>query len=172
MPTEIHSEADLEVLIRDNPTVAAVFTAGSEEIFLADIEQCVGGSPYLEGYVFWDGETVQGYGMVAKSFSTEFGKPCIWIEDLFLKSNCRGKGIGQQFLAFVEAKYPHAILRLEVEAENQAAVHVYQKRGFSFFLGRSYSARTSAIFLPMASPRMPRATILPSGPKRIISGIP
>jgi thioredoxin 1 len=28
MPTEIHSEADLEALVRDNPTVAAVFTAG------------------------------------------------------------------------------------------------------------------------------------------------
>lgn len=131
-PMEKKDKEEVLSMMREFYASPAVFTAGSEEIFLADIEQCVGGSPYLEGYVFWDGETVQGYGMVAKSFSTEFGKPCIWIEDLFLKSNCRGKGIGQQFLAFVEAKYPHAIFRLEVEAENQAAVHVYQKRGFGF----------------------------------------
>ena len=30
----------------------------------------------------------------------------------------------------MESKYPDAILRLEVEAENERAVHVYQKCGF------------------------------------------
>ena len=30
----------------------AVLTNGSEEIFSADIDECVGDSPYAEGYVF------------------------------------------------------------------------------------------------------------------------
>ena len=71
----------------------AVFTNGSEEIFAADIEACVSGSPYLEGYILEDGE-MQGYAMVAKSFSTEFGKPCIWIEDLYIRDAFRGQGLG------------------------------------------------------------------------------
>lgn len=75
-------------------------------------------------------ENIIGYAMIAKSFSTEFGKPCMWIEDLYLKSNYRGIGIGTQFFSFVEKKYPNAILRLEVEEDNKRAIHVYEKNGF------------------------------------------
>ena len=62
----------------------AVHTNGSEEIFTADIDACVGDSPYAEGFVMESEGTVIGYVMVAKSYSTEFGKPCIWIEDIYL----------------------------------------------------------------------------------------
>lgn len=108
----------------------AVFTNGSDEIFQHDIDACVMGSPYLEGYVFESEKTIRGYAMLAKSFSTEFGKACIWIEDLYIKDGYRDLGIGSAFLAYVEEKYPDAVFRLEVEAENERAVHVYKKRGF------------------------------------------
>ncbi len=108
----------------------AVHTNGSEEIFRNDVENCINDSPYLEGYVFLDGEEIMGYSMLAKSFSTEFGKPCIWIEDLYLKPEHQGKGIGTQFFAFLEEKYKDVIFRLEVEEENERAVHVYRKCGF------------------------------------------
>lgn len=108
----------------------AVLTNGSEEIFSADVSECVSDSPYLEGYVFEDKNGIQGYAMCAKSFSTEFGKRCIWIEDLFLKEEYRGKGIGGQFLAFISDKYSDCVIRLEAEAENERAIHVYNKAGF------------------------------------------
>jgi len=108
----------------------AVLSNGSEEIFAADIENCINDNPYLEGYVFEAGEQLLGYGMVAKSFSTEFGKPCMWIEDVYIRENARGQGVGSRFLQFVGEKYPDAVLRLEVEEENERAVHVYQKCGF------------------------------------------
>ena len=108
----------------------AVSTNGSEEIFQTDIDCCVEGSPYLEGYVFLQAGEVAGYGMLAKSFSTEFGKRCIWIEDLYIKSEFRGLGIGSRFLGFIEEKYPNSIFRLEAEAENERALHVYKKCGF------------------------------------------
>ena len=108
----------------------AVWSNGSEEIFEADIHTCLSDSPYLEGYVFEHAEEIQGYAMVAKSFSTEFGKPCIWIEDLYVKDACRGLGIGSLFLRFIENKYSNAILRLEVEEENERAVRVYKKYGY------------------------------------------
>ena len=68
--------------------------------------------------------------MVAKSFSTEFGKTCVWLEDIYVKDAYRGRGIGSYFLKYIESKYPDAILRLEVEAENERAVNVYHKCGF------------------------------------------
>ncbi len=109
----------------------AVFTNGSEEIFQSDVNECVNGSPFLEGYVFEDENGIQGYAMAAKSFSTEFGKRCIWIEDLFIKEEYRGHGIGQEFMTFITEKYKDCAIRLEVETENERAVHVYKKSGFS-----------------------------------------
>ena len=109
----------------------AVLSNGSEEIFAADIDACTGENPFLEGYVFEAEEGLRGYAMVAKSFSTEFGKPCIWIEDLYVKEAFRGLGLGSAFLRLVETAYPDALLRLEVEEDNERALHVYKKGGFT-----------------------------------------
>lgn len=51
-------------------TSPAVFSNGSENIFLQDIEACTGENPYLDGYIFAapDSGEIQGYGMVAKAF--------------------------------------------------------------------------------------------------------
>lgn len=110
----------------------AVFTNGSDDIFRSDIENCINDNPYLEGYIFEVSGEIQGYGMIAKSFSTEFGRPCMWIEDIYIKESCRGTGIGSKFIDYIGEKYPDAILRLEVEEENERAVNVYKKNGFSF----------------------------------------
>ena len=111
----------------------AVLTGGSEEIFSRDIENCVGGSPYVEGYVFENEGNIQGYAMLAKSWSTEFGKPCIWVEDLYIKSEYRGSGTGSLFLRYIEDKYPGSVSRLEVEAENERAIRVYRRNGYEIF---------------------------------------
>lgn len=108
----------------------AVLSNGSEEIFCADVDECVSASPYAEGFVFEQDGKLIGYGMLAKSFSTEFGRRCIWIEDLYLLPEYRGLGVGSAFFAFVEQRYPNHLLRLEVEEENERARHVYEKCGF------------------------------------------
>ena len=110
---------------------AAVHTNGSEEIFSNDIDSCIGDNPYVEGYVIEDSGVIQGYAMIAKSFSTEFGKSCIWIEDLYLKEEYRGMEIGKLFFDFITEKYEGSIFRLEVEKENTRAVRLYEKCGFS-----------------------------------------
>lgn len=98
-------------------TSPAVFSNGSENIFLQDIEACTGENPYLDGYIFAaaDSGEIQGYGMVAKSFSTEFGKPCAWIEDIYIKDSYRGLGIGSRFIEHVKKTYAGCVIRLEVE---------------------------------------------------------
>ena len=108
----------------------AVLSNGSEEIFNSDIDNCIGHSPYLEGYIFENEKEIQGYAMVAKSFSTEFGKPCMWLEDLYIKPDFRGLGIGSNFFSYLEQKYPGTIIRLEVEEENENAIKVYKKNGY------------------------------------------
>lgn len=110
----------------------AVLSNGSEDIFKSDFENCIGACAFLEGYIFYDHTgIIKGYGMVAKSFSTEFGKPCIWIEDLYVQPEYRGIGIGGEFLDFIANKYTDNVIRLEVEEENTRAVSVYKSHKFS-----------------------------------------
>lgn len=119
-------------MMREFYASPAVFSNGSEEIFLNDIENCINDNPYLEGYIFESSdEMIQGYSMIAKSYSTEFGKPCIWIEDLYIKDEYRGVGVGKMFMEFITAKYKDCIFRLEVEEENERAVKLYEKCGFT-----------------------------------------
>lgn len=109
---------------------SAVITNGSEKIFAANVDACLKNSAYLEGYVFVVDEKIIGYGILAKSFSTEFGGECIWIEDIFIEKNFRGKGFGTRFLNFVKEKYPDKNLGLEVESDNVKAIAAYKKFGF------------------------------------------
>ena len=109
----------------------ALLTNGSEEIYQANVDNCIIGSDYVEGYVFDEDGEILGYGMLARSYSTEFGKRCIWIEDLFVKEKHRHRGIGSSFFAFAEEKYPDHLFRLEVEEENKRAIAAYEKNGFS-----------------------------------------
>ena len=127
----LNDKSEVLEMMRAFYSSPAVFTNGSEEIFLKDIDNCINDNPYLEGYIIEDSENIQGYAMIAKSFSTEFGKPCIWIEDLYMKETYRGLAIGERFLQFITEKYTDCIFRLEVENENERAVKLYKKCGFS-----------------------------------------
>ena len=108
----------------------AVSTNGSREIFESDFNNCINSCPYLEGYVFEENDNICGYAMVAKSFSTEFGKPCIWIEDLYIKEEYRHKKLSSLFFDFLKENYKDTIQRLEVDQNNVFAIKAYKKNNF------------------------------------------
>ena len=124
-------KTDVVNMMRVFYTSPAVLSDGSEQIYSDDVDNCINDNPFLEGYVIESEKDICGYAMIAKSFSTEFGKPCIWIEDLYLKDNYRGVGLGKLFFDFITEKYTDCIFRLEVEKENERAVRLYEKCGFS-----------------------------------------
>jgi len=130
-PIEARDRTEILNMMRVFYASPAVFSNGSDEIFSNDIENCIGGSPYVEGYVIEDSNDIQGYMMIAKSYSTEFGKPCIWLEDIYIKDAYRGLGLGRAFIEFITKKYTDCIFRLEVEEENERAVGLYKKCGFT-----------------------------------------
>lgn len=108
----------------------AVMTDGSEKIFAANVKNCLDDSICAEGFVFVDAEKIIGYAITARSYSTEFGGECIWLEDIFIAAEYRGHGVGSQFIQYVKEIYPDKILRLETESENVAAVNLYKRLGF------------------------------------------
>ena len=127
----VEDKSEILSMMKEFYSSDAVFTNGSEEIFIKDIQNCIDDNPYLEGFVFCKNGIIMGYSMIAKSFSTEFGKSCIWLEDLYLKPDYRGCGIIPEFIKYVRSLFPDAVLRLEAEDTNTHAVHVYKKLNFS-----------------------------------------
>lgn len=125
----------------------ALLTDVPDEVLLRNVDGCLGDSPLIEGLIIEslpDADTaaaaagaeetaagIAGYSMLAHSFSTEFGGPCVWIEDIYLKPGYRGAGAGSRVLAYVKEKYPEAVVtRLEVETDNVAAIAAYRKAGY------------------------------------------
>ena len=124
---------DSEIVIdmmRKFYTSSAVATNGSEEIFAANIANCLSGSPYVAGFTFVEGGKIIGYGITAHSYATEFGGECIWIEDIYIEPEYRGRGVGTKFIRYVKELYPDKIFRLESEKDNSAALNLYKRLGF------------------------------------------
>lgn len=129
--TEADADAVIDMMRRFYAS-AAVHTNGSEEVFSNDVKECVSDSPFASAYVFTreDG-SICGYSMLAHSYSTEYGRPVIWIEDLYLEEDVRGNGLADMMFDLVREKYPEHIHRLEVEETNFRAIRSYKKNGFS-----------------------------------------
>lgn len=112
----------------------AVITKSSNDILQRDISDCISNNPLIDGFVFQDKETeeILGYSMLAHSYSTEFGGECIWIEDLYIKEQFRGLGIGKCFFDFVNCNYGNNAVRFRLEAEldNENAIRLYKKCGY------------------------------------------
>ena len=59
----------------------AILHTSSTKVLENDINACLSDSPFLDGYVFVENNEIAGYAMVSKSFTTEYGGMCAWIED-------------------------------------------------------------------------------------------
>ena len=82
---QLEDKKEILAMMEEFYSSNAVATNGSNEIFETDFENCINDYQYLEGFVFYQNEKILGYAMIAKSFSTEFAKRCIYLEDLFIK---------------------------------------------------------------------------------------
>ncbi len=111
----------------------AVLHKVSDDVLKRNIQDASGECPYVKGYVFTepDGKII-GYSIVSLGYSTEYGGVCLWIEDIYLSPECRGRGVGSQFFAFLEEEYRGKAVRLRLEAEpsNTGAIRMYQRHGF------------------------------------------
>lgn len=111
----------------------ALISDPSEDVMRRDIADCLGDNPYIECFVFEDNEgVIMGYSMVAHSYSTECGGNCVWVEDIYIKPDYRGKSIAGEFFDYLDNLYGREAVRfrLEVEEENERAVKAYKKAGF------------------------------------------
>lgn len=87
---------------------------------------------YGDIYICEEEGSVVGYLLTAKTWSQEGGGIVCWIEEFFVPEVYRGKGYGSKMIEYVLTNQPAARFRLEVEPENEKAVALYNRLGFSF----------------------------------------
>lgn len=98
----------------------------------ADFDEIMRSDVYLEGFIIEYGSEKAGYCITAKTFHTEAGGLSVWIEDIYIKKEYRGKGLGTELFDFLHKHYGGRVkrFRLEAEPENEIAVRLYEKQGF------------------------------------------
>src|SRR5262249_44395095 len=95
-------------------------------------EHLFGPRPYCEGVIAEDAGDVVGFGLVFHHYSTFRGQPGIYLEDLFVKPERRGKGHGKALLiALVNLAVERDCGRLEwsVLNWNEPAIEFYKSLG-------------------------------------------
>lgn len=100
-------------------------------------EETVGGSPLARGWLIRDGQSGRavGYMLASLTWSNEFGGRVAWLEELYLRPETRGQGLGRRVLETVIAELKErdrvAGFRLEVAPANEEVGILYEKMGFS-----------------------------------------
>ncbi len=84
-------------------------------------------------WILQHADLVLGYVVLSFGFSFEYKGRDTFIDELFIKSDERGKGIGKKALILVEEeakKLSVNALHLEVESHNEAGKKLYYQQGF------------------------------------------
>jgi len=120
-------------MMRDFYDSDALLTTPADDVLVNDFAECTGDSPYATGYIIEADGEIAGFGMAAHSYSTEFGGRCLWLEDLYFKPEYRGRGLGTAYFKFIESEYADkvAVIRLEVEHDNEGAIRNYTRNGYT-----------------------------------------
>lgn len=91
------------------------------------------GEDLARAWIVRQGAEAKGYLILTLGYSVEYGGRDGFIDDLYLKPDLRGRGVGRRLLAFAleqAAALGVNTLHLEVEAENTGAQRLYQSAGF------------------------------------------
>ena len=90
------------------------------------------GTPYADCLIAEDDDgTPCAYCLLALTWSNEAGGLCVWLDELMVDDEQRGKGIGSRMIAAGHEKYNTAArYRLEVTESNVRAIALYTMLGF------------------------------------------
>lgn len=95
-------------------------------------ETLFGPRPFAEVVIARDGGEAVGFALFFHNYSTFVGKPGIYLEDLYVRQHCRGKGYGEALLRHVArlavsrgcGRFEWSVLNW-----NQRAIDFYKKLG-------------------------------------------
>ncbi len=84
----------------------------------------------VKGYfIMYDGQAA-GYSVCCLSASQEACGRVLWVDELYIRPQFRGLGLGTAFFKFLEGCDGYDYIRLEVEKDNHKAMKLYTSLGF------------------------------------------
>ena len=104
------------------------------EIFCADelVDVLFGEKPSAEALLAFEGDVPVGFAVFFHNFSTWLGKPGLYLEDLFVKPEARGRGYGRALLielARIARERGCGRMEWAVLDWNEPAIQFYRKLG-------------------------------------------
>lgn len=101
----------------------AVLHPVPEAHFARTFDRILAGSPFVRGYLLEQDGTAAGYALLAVTFSQEAGGEVFWIEELYLRPEFQGRGLGTELFRYLETHRPKTVarFRLELEPDNRDA---------------------------------------------------
>lgn len=91
-----------------------------------------GPQPAAEVIIGYAGEEAAGFALFFQSFSTFVGRPGLYLEDLFVRPEWRGRGFGRRLLAclaHIAVQRDYGRMEWSVLDWNEMAIRVYRKVG-------------------------------------------
>ncbi len=103
-----------------------------ESYFSETFQELMRSDCYADAYILECGNKTAGYALLAKTFSQEAGGMVLWIEELYVMPDDRGRGLGHEFFLYLKNNLCRGVkrIRLEVESSNTRAISLYRKLGF------------------------------------------
>ena len=99
----------------------------------ADVQRALfGATPHAEAVIAALGETPVGFALFFHSFSTFLAKPGLYLEDLYVKEEFRGRGFGRQLLvhlARIATSRGYGRFEWSVLDWNEVAIRSYRRAG-------------------------------------------
>jgi len=91
--------------------------------------------PACAGALALEDGALRGVALFSPMVSTALGCPGVYVSDLWIASQVRGAGVGQDLLGWVAARASHlwgsGYMRLAAYADNPRSIAFYQRLGFT-----------------------------------------
>jgi len=101
-----------------------------KENFEKSFDAAINKNPYIKLYILESNSEIAGYAAIAVTFTTEGGGNTLWLDELYIKPEHRGKGLGRKFIDFLKKDDSVKRIRLEITPENKRAEKLYISEGF------------------------------------------
>ncbi len=89
----------------------------------------------LQAQIIECGDRAAGFALLARSYSQEAGGEVIWLEELYILPEYRGRGLGEAYMRDLIENKPAQVkrIRLEIERNNEGAKRLYEKMNFGVY---------------------------------------
>lgn len=98
----------------------------------ATLAELASDSPHAKAFLLEHGGKTAGYCLLAQTYSNEAGGKALWVEEIYVRAEFQGKGLGGEMLDFIisHAKGKYKRIRLEISENNAGARRLYRQKGF------------------------------------------